>query len=279
VRIRSVKPEFWRDEVTGCMPPETALFYLGLAGHADDDGRFEWNPALIRADLDPYDVKWGGTRGIEKQLEQLVSLRRVVMYVVDGRTYGVIPSQKRHQKPNRPTPSRLPPPPDPLPEPSVSPHGVPTAGEGVGEGEGEGGEKDTSQLELPGRPDASPAREVPPVARRKKASNDSVEPLRLRIIAFIRSTGTEYVDTAAVAERTQLRRALDAGATEKGIETAYRAVYARGFWHPRVTDVARVLTSASEQRGRNGGAALPPSTVFSENDSEQFERAAGGAKA
>jgi hypothetical protein len=130
MRIRSLKPDFWRDEVTGLMEPGLALFYLGLACHADDDGRFEWVPALIRADLDPFDAKWGGVQGVSEQLERLVSAGRVVRYVAEGRTYGFIPTQKRHQKPNRPTPSKLPPPPAPLTASAVSQQGVLPAGEG-----------------------------------------------------------------------------------------------------------------------------------------------------
>jgi hypothetical protein len=140
VRIRSVKPDFFRDEITGHMDPSAALFYVGLSCYADDEGRFEWIAALIRADLDPFDAKWGGVVGIEKQLEGLASLGRVIRYTVNARHYGVIPTQKRHQKPNRPSPSRFPPPPEGLTEDSVSEQGALTAGvgEGVGEGEGAG---------------------------------------------------------------------------------------------------------------------------------------------
>ena len=140
MRIRSVKPDFWRDEITGLMVPDVALFYVGLSGYADDDGRFEWSPALIRADLDPYDAKWRGLDGIASMLEALLRLKRVVRYEVEGRTYGFIPTQKKHQKPNRPSPSKLPPPPDGLTATAVSNHCTLTAGvgEGVGEGEGEG---------------------------------------------------------------------------------------------------------------------------------------------
>ena len=75
------------------------------------------------------------------------------------------------------------------------------------------------------------------------------------------------MDTTAVAERTQLRRALAAGATEDGIEAAFRSVYARGGWHPRVQDVARVITSASEKRG--GVARSGPPADFTNPDAYQ----------
>ncbi len=126
---------------------------------------------------------------------------------------------------------------------------------------------------------AAPAPPLAPVVERapkqaKKASNESVEPLRLRLIEFIRSTGTEYIDVSVVAERTNLRRALAAGATEGGIETAFRSVYARGGWHPRVQDVARVLTSASEKRG--SVARSGPPTDFTNPDAYQDVSLAGG---
>lgn len=111
MRIRSIKPEFWRDEISGLMEPEVALFFVGLWCASDDEGRFEWNPVLVRADLDPYDAKWGGLPGISKMLEALRTLRRIRRYEVDGKAYGFIPSFLRHQKPNRASESRYPPPP------------------------------------------------------------------------------------------------------------------------------------------------------------------------
>jgi hypothetical protein len=129
MRIRSVKPEFWRDEITGLTSCETALFYLGLAGCADDSGRFHWDARLIRADLDPYDAKWGGPEGIEKQLRHLEKLGRIFRYEAGGRVYGWIPTQKRHQKPNHPTESTLPEPPRGLREHYRNPNVELPAGE------------------------------------------------------------------------------------------------------------------------------------------------------
>ena len=54
-RIRTIKPEFWRDEDLSGLPAETALLAIGLLNHADDeddDSRFrstggaaEWSAA------------------------------------------------------------------------------------------------------------------------------------------------------------------------------------------------------------------------------------------
>jgi hypothetical protein len=146
VRIRSCKPEFWADELTGVMVPSVALFFIGMWNFADDEGRFRWDAALVRAALDPYDAKWGGIAGVAKQMDNLAQLGRLVKYDVADRHYGYIPRFKQHQKPNRPVESKLPAPPSGRArrapsvtgvntEDAVSTHGGGPAGEGVGEGE------------------------------------------------------------------------------------------------------------------------------------------------
>lgn len=139
MRIRSVKPDFWRDELTGEMPPDQALFYLGLCCFCDDEGRFPWNSVLMAADLDPYAAKWGGAERVAELLEGLRKQGRVVRFQAEGKVYGWMPSFKRHQKPTHPTQTRIPAPPGfsgDLPEDSGKPlHGV---GDGVGDGIGGG---------------------------------------------------------------------------------------------------------------------------------------------
>lgn len=103
MRIRSVKPEFWRDSVTGEWPADLSLFFVGLWCVADDEGCFEWDARLIRADIDPFDVKFGGLPKIEALLSRLASAGRVRAYRVDEREYGIIPSFKRHQHPQKPS--------------------------------------------------------------------------------------------------------------------------------------------------------------------------------
>lgn len=142
MRIRSVKPEFYRDEVTGRMGCETAMFYVGLCGFADDAGCFEWNLQLIRADIDPFDAKWKGLKGIERQLASLETLNRIVRYKVNGVAYGRILSFRGHQNPKKPS-YRCPLPDDAFgtdeePVPNLFPFGSESVGSGSGGGSGEG---------------------------------------------------------------------------------------------------------------------------------------------
>jgi hypothetical protein len=120
MRIRSVKPEFWDDKITGTMPAKEALFYEGLWCESDDRGVFEWDEAKLRAHLDPYDVKFGGVEGVRSLLEYMRLLGRVFRFEVDGKQYGWVATFRKHQHPQRPT-FKYPKPPDPFDEPTEPP--------------------------------------------------------------------------------------------------------------------------------------------------------------
>jgi hypothetical protein len=73
----------------------------------DDDGRIEGNHETV--------TRFGGfredSREIASALDELRSLRRVVLYEVEGNPFIHLPLFVKHQKIDRPTPSKLPPPP------------------------------------------------------------------------------------------------------------------------------------------------------------------------
>ena len=54
MRIRSIKPVFWRDRELARVGDEARLFYIGLWMQADDAGYFRWNMDEIGADLYPF---------------------------------------------------------------------------------------------------------------------------------------------------------------------------------------------------------------------------------
>jgi hypothetical protein len=125
MRIRTIKPEFFRDpDTTGRWPADLKMFYVGMWCVADDAGRFAWDEDLIGSDLFPFDRK----ADVGKLLARLVEAGVVVTYTVDGRKYGFLKNFSAHQKINRPTPSRLPDPSSGITEPAVSHHGGLTAG-------------------------------------------------------------------------------------------------------------------------------------------------------
>jgi len=54
-RIRTIKPKFFTNEVLAELPPADRLFFIGLWCHADREGRLEYRPKKLKAEIMPYD--------------------------------------------------------------------------------------------------------------------------------------------------------------------------------------------------------------------------------
>lgn len=102
-RIRSLKPEFFKDEDLATLSFEARYLFEGLWCYADREGRLEDRPKYLKAEIFPYD-----NINIEKLLNLLtnpniserpekVFIRR---YIVDGRKYIDIPEFLKHQSPH-----------------------------------------------------------------------------------------------------------------------------------------------------------------------------------
>ena len=102
-RIRSLKPDFFKDEDLATLPYEARLLYQGLWCFADKEGRLEDRPKYLKAEIFPYD-----NINIEKFLNLLcqpklqdrpekVFIRR---YTVNDRKYIDIPEFLKHQSPH-----------------------------------------------------------------------------------------------------------------------------------------------------------------------------------
>lgn len=119
-RIRTFKPSFFRSRTIQRLAYEQRLTFLGLWTHVDDEGRCEYDPELIKADIWPRD------RSVAEVVADLVALNRhslITHYVVtepSSSPHGAIRERSllivngfaEHQRVNRPTPSRLPAPRD-----------------------------------------------------------------------------------------------------------------------------------------------------------------------
>jgi hypothetical protein len=144
-RIRTVKPEFFLHEELYDLEQESGLpvrlAYAGLWTQADREGRFQWRPRTLKAQILPHDeLDFSGV------LEALAARGFVVKYTVDGETFGWIPTFKSHQViNNRESESDLPPPDlSALPDDTSTraprvPHACPTRGRDA-QGEGKGRE-------------------------------------------------------------------------------------------------------------------------------------------
>jgi hypothetical protein len=108
-RIRTIKPEFPQSEVVGKLSREARLLFLQLFTLVDDEGRARAAPRMLASLLYPYDED--AADGIDGWLDELAVHGLVRRYAVNEARYLAIVHWNELQKIDRPTPSRLPPPP------------------------------------------------------------------------------------------------------------------------------------------------------------------------
>lgn len=105
MRIRTLKPDFWKHQIMAQQRPEVRLLAIGLLNLADDEGYFMAHPALIRGELMPFLDKPGPIQQMLNELEAIgyLSLARLD----DGRDIGHITNFKKHQVVNKASRSRI----------------------------------------------------------------------------------------------------------------------------------------------------------------------------
>jgi hypothetical protein len=137
-RIRTIKPELFRHEAlfeaekSSKLPLRVA--FAGLFTAADRQGRFKWQPRVLKLDVLPFDeIDFG------KVLDALAQHAFIVKYEIEGEFFGHIPSWFKHQHINqREAESEIP---APDSEGARTCTHVQTHGEGKGrEGKGKEGE-------------------------------------------------------------------------------------------------------------------------------------------
>jgi hypothetical protein len=109
-RIRSIKPDFFKSAKLARLQYRARLTFIGLWTIADDQGRIRADPRVIAGELWPQedDVTWAD---VAADLDQIESLALVTRYADDRYEYLSIRNWREHQRINKPTPSKLPPPP------------------------------------------------------------------------------------------------------------------------------------------------------------------------
>ena len=110
-RIRTVKPEFFASLSIAELSIPARLHFIGLWTHADDDGRAEDEPRLLKAALWPLDDHMTPAK-IEAIQEELATHGKIVRYFIQPRRYCAIVNFSTHQKIDRKRASKLPAPPD-----------------------------------------------------------------------------------------------------------------------------------------------------------------------
>jgi hypothetical protein len=104
-RIRTIKPEFWRDEFLASVSADACLLAIGLLNHCDDEGFFNANPKLVESDIFPLRDLVNTTTVL---IQELSSIGYINLYQgSDGKTYGHIVNFEKHQVINKKTPSKI----------------------------------------------------------------------------------------------------------------------------------------------------------------------------
>ena len=104
-RIRTIKPEFWRDENLSNVSAEACLLAIGLLNHCDDEGYFNANPKLVESDVFPLRKLSVTTTVALRELSGIGYIR--VFDGTDGKSYGHIVNFLKHQVINKKTPSKI----------------------------------------------------------------------------------------------------------------------------------------------------------------------------
>lgn len=104
-RIRTIKPEFWTDEEIAGLSEAAQLLALALLNYADDEGYFNANPALIKASCFPLREPSVSLQGMLSELSMIGFAG--IGKTSDGKSYGHIANFAKHQRINRPTPSKI----------------------------------------------------------------------------------------------------------------------------------------------------------------------------
>lgn len=93
MRIRSIKPEFFKHDILCEMTPLSRILFIGLWCMADCAGRLEDRPKRIKAEVLPYDEA-----DIQQMLNDLKDRGFINRYEADGQQVIEIPSFARHQR-------------------------------------------------------------------------------------------------------------------------------------------------------------------------------------
>ena len=95
MRSRNIKPGFFKNEILAECDPLARVLFAGLWCMADREGRLEFRPKRIKAEILPYD-----DCKIDVLLNQLLQNGFIIVYSIDRANYLSIPAFTEHQNCN-----------------------------------------------------------------------------------------------------------------------------------------------------------------------------------
>lgn len=152
-RIRTIKPEFFRHEqlfeAEKASKLPLRIAFAGLFTAADRQGRFKWQPRVLKLDVLPFDeVDFG------KVMDVLAERGFIVKYELDGEFFGHIPSWYKHQHINQREAESV------IPAPDSEGARTCTHVQAHGEGKGKGREKEGKENSVALKRDDGPVERI-----------------------------------------------------------------------------------------------------------------------
>lgn len=140
-RIRTIKPEFPQSESMGRVSRDARLAFIEMWTVADDSGRLRGNSRMLASLLFPYDDD--APQLMDLWLAELEGEGCIQQYKVDGQSYVQICNWLIHQKIDKPSASKFPPPASPREDSRILPVGE---DQGMDQGEDQGSSNPTGLL-------------------------------------------------------------------------------------------------------------------------------------
>lgn len=94
MRIRQVKPEFWKDAKMADLSEGARLFFIGTWQLCDDAGWMRWDVAGIAAELYPFEGRTSRERRVMRHAEALAVLGRLHLHDCG---HAQVPKMPAHQ--------------------------------------------------------------------------------------------------------------------------------------------------------------------------------------
>ncbi len=110
MRIRTIKPSFYKNEKLAELPLSARMLFVGLWGLADREGRLEYRPKYIKAEIFPYD-----DFNIVELLNALSDAGFIFVYGAEDLQFIQVVNFSKHQRINGKEASEksdIPPPPE-----------------------------------------------------------------------------------------------------------------------------------------------------------------------
>jgi hypothetical protein len=111
MRIRSIKPEFWRSDDVAALDPVDRLLFVGIWSYVDDNGVGLDKLASIAADLFAGDLERDAPETfarVSRGLSNLAEAGLIARYTVAAKRYLAVTGWDRHQRVDKPNKERYP---------------------------------------------------------------------------------------------------------------------------------------------------------------------------